>query len=68
VFEVHFIKNSDVISLVINQSQQIHTMKHRQTQTQNKQIHKTNDKQAGGERFTVRPVRQPQTNDDEYTQ
>ena len=50
-------------------------MKHRQMQTQNKQIHETNDKQARGEIFTVRPVchcaslRQAMTNthDDKYT-
>ena len=42
-------------------------MKHRQMQTQNKKIHETNDKEAEGEGFTVRPVRQPQTNDDKNT-
>ena len=42
-------------------------MKHRQMQTHNKQIHKTNDKEAEGEGFTVRPVRQPQTNNDKNT-
>ena len=42
-------------------------MKHRQMQTHNKQIHETNDKEAEGEGFTVRPVRQPQTNDDKNT-
>ena len=38
------------------------------TNADTEQIHKTNDKEAEGEGFTVRPVCQPQTNHDKYTQ